>query len=125
MLCRLQEVNKHWSKSPFLSENVGALSPEARDLLDKIFQTDPKQRITIPQIMQHPWCGGRLKHCAPTMGTPRRLRMGAHALLDAFVSAEAVPGQPVRLLVSEMSPHALLDGIVGVGKQNPTQHAAA
>ena len=38
-------------------QHQSALSPEARDLLDKIFQTDPKKRITIPQIMQHPWCG--------------------------------------------------------------------
>lgn len=52
---RLQEVNKQWSESPFLADNIKALSPEARDLLDKIFQTDPKKRITIPQIMQHPW----------------------------------------------------------------------
>ena len=55
LLRRLQEVNKQWSESPFLADNIKALSPEARDLLDKIFRTNPKDRIKIPQIMQHPW----------------------------------------------------------------------
>ena len=53
---RLQEVNKQWSESPFIAKKVGALSPEARDLLDKIFVVDPGKRITVAQILQHPWC---------------------------------------------------------------------
>ena len=62
MLCmrgrlrRLQEVNKQWNESPFIADNVNALSPEARDLLDRIFVLDPTKRITIPEIMKHPWC---------------------------------------------------------------------
>lgn len=31
------------------------LSPECRSLLDRIFDTDVKQRITVDGIMQHPW----------------------------------------------------------------------
>ena len=54
-LHRMQEVNKQWSKSPFIADNVGALSPEVRDLLDKIFVVDPEARITIQDIMKHPW----------------------------------------------------------------------
>ena len=53
---RLQEVNKTWSESPFIADNVGALSPEARDLLNRIFELDPMKRITVPDIMRHPWC---------------------------------------------------------------------
>ena len=53
---RLQEVNKRWSESPFIAKTVGALSPEARDLLDKIFVVDPSKRITVAQILEHPWC---------------------------------------------------------------------
>ena len=61
MLCvcgvphRLQEVNKQWNESPFIADNVNALSPEARDLLDRIFVLDPTKRTTIPEIMKHPW----------------------------------------------------------------------
>ena len=34
---------------------MNLLSPECHDLLDKIFVVDPKRRITIPQIMEHPF----------------------------------------------------------------------
>lgn len=49
-------MNKEWSESPFIAKNVGALSPEARDLLDKIFVVEPSKRITVAQILEHPWC---------------------------------------------------------------------
>jgi serine/threonine protein kinase len=52
---RLQEVNRQWSESPYIADNVGSLSSEARDLLDKIFVVDPTKRITIAEIMKHPW----------------------------------------------------------------------
>lgn len=57
--CRLQEVNKQWSESPFIADNVNALSAEARDLLDRIFVLDPSKRITVPEIMRHPWCAAQ------------------------------------------------------------------
>ena len=38
-----------------LKDHVHLLSPECRDLLDKIFVVDPKQRITIEQILHHPF----------------------------------------------------------------------
>lgn len=31
------------------------VSPECRDLLTKILDTDPTSRITIAQIRKHPW----------------------------------------------------------------------
>ena len=31
------------------------LSPECKDLLDRIFVTDEKQRITVTQIKEHAW----------------------------------------------------------------------
>ena len=54
--CRLQEVNKTWKESPFIHDNRDALSAEVCDLLDLIFVVDPRKRITIPEIMKHPWC---------------------------------------------------------------------
>lgn len=44
------------------------LSPECKDLLNKIFVIDAKKRISIEQIEKHPWCaapsalGGRGMH---------------------------------------------------------------
>nr|QJD55598.1 snf1-related protein kinase [Euplotes vannus] len=41
-------VNAKYSLKPEISE-------EARDLLKKILEVDPKKRLTIPQILDHPW----------------------------------------------------------------------
>ncbi|KAK9809102.1 hypothetical protein WJX72_009377 [[Myrmecia] bisecta] len=51
----LQEVSQSWSESPYIADNVDKLSPECRDLLDKIFTVDAEKRVTVEQIMQHPW----------------------------------------------------------------------
>jgi len=32
------------------------LSPECKDLLNRIFVIDAKKRITIEDIERHPWC---------------------------------------------------------------------
>ncbi len=55
-LCRRREETQiRWCDSPVLKDHVHLLSPECHDLLDKIFVVDPKRRITIPQIMAHPF----------------------------------------------------------------------
>ena len=48
-------MNKQWSESPFIRDNRDALSKDVCDLLDRIFVIDPRKRITIPEIMKHPW----------------------------------------------------------------------
>jgi hypothetical protein len=87
---RLQEVNRGWSESPFVAGNVGALSPEARDLLDRIFVVDPARRITVAQIMRHPWCARR-QRAALIMGIPERSRPGAEHPCGARRSRPARP----------------------------------
>ena len=39
-----------------MSPCMAQLSPECRDLLSRIFHIAEADRITIQQIMQHPWC---------------------------------------------------------------------
>lgn len=51
----MQEVTQNWQKSHFIAHNVGALSPEVKDLLDKILVVDPSKRIDIHGITNHPW----------------------------------------------------------------------
>ena len=51
----MQEVSQNWQKSHFIAHNVGALSPGVKDMLDKILVVDPKERITIQGITEHPW----------------------------------------------------------------------
>ncbi|KAL6779334.1 SNRK2I [Auxenochlorella protothecoides x Auxenochlorella symbiontica] len=51
----LQQVSKRWSEVPHMAEAIKKLSPECKDLLNRIFTIDAKKRITIEQIKQHPW----------------------------------------------------------------------
>ena len=87
---RLQEVNRGWSESPFVAGNVGALSPEARDLLDRIFVVDPARRITVPQIMRHPWCA-RCQQAALSMRAPRAHLCGGARRAHHHTADHAAP----------------------------------
>lgn len=51
----LQQVSKRWSDVPHMAEAVKKLSPEIKDLLNRIFVIDAKSRVTIQQIKRHPW----------------------------------------------------------------------
>lgn len=51
----LQQVSKRWSEVPHMAEAVKKLSPEIKDLLNRIFVIDATKRITIKQIERHPW----------------------------------------------------------------------
>lgn len=51
----LQQVSKRWSEVPHMAKAIAKLSPECKDLLNKIFTIDAKKRITIEQIKEHPW----------------------------------------------------------------------
>ena len=51
----LQQVSKRWSEVPHMAEAVKKLSPEIKDLLNRIFVIDASKRVTIQQIKRHPW----------------------------------------------------------------------
>lgn len=51
----LQQVSKRWSEVPHMAEAIKKLSPECKDLLNRIFVIDAKKRITIEDIERHPW----------------------------------------------------------------------
>ncbi|KAI8101424.1 hypothetical protein M9435_001530 [Picochlorum sp. BPE23] len=51
----LQQVSKRWSEVPHMAEAVKKLSPEIKDLLNRIFVIDAAKRVTIKQIERHPW----------------------------------------------------------------------
>ncbi|KAH8109432.1 Pkinase-domain-containing protein [Phellopilus nigrolimitatus] len=42
------------------------LSPDARDLIRKILQYEPAKRLTIPQILAHPWFAHSTKNASST-----------------------------------------------------------
>lgn len=51
----LQQVSKRWSEVPHMAEAVKKLTPECKDLLNRIFVIDATKRITIEKIERHPW----------------------------------------------------------------------
>ncbi len=51
----LQQVSKRWSEVPHMAEAIKKLTPECKDLLNRIFVIDAAKRITIEKIERHPW----------------------------------------------------------------------
>lgn len=50
-----QQTKGSWSEVPHIKKAVQKLSPEVRDLLDRILVPKEEERITIPEIEAHPW----------------------------------------------------------------------
>lgn len=56
----LQQIRSSWQEHPNNNNAVMRLTPECRDLLDKMFDTNQDSRITIDGIVRHPWFNKRL-----------------------------------------------------------------
>lgn len=52
---RCQLMLKRILKADFEYPKSRQVSPECRDLIDRILVTDPDVRLGIPEIQQHPW----------------------------------------------------------------------
>ena len=73
---RERETSGSWTDGN-LSKDVAALvSPECHDLLDRIFSPNPNQRISMADVLHHPWCQQVL--------SPKY-----HAAMDAMASQQA------------------------------------
>jgi hypothetical protein len=66
------------------------LSPEVRDLLDRILVPKEEERITIPEIEQHPWCTPR-SHAAQTTSSATCPRQAWSQQVKAQVGDEPPP----------------------------------
>eukprot|EP00775_Hariotina_reticulata_P009702 gene9702-9861_t len=51
----IQQIRTSWQEHPHNNNSVQRLSPECRDLLDKMFDVNQDSRITIDGIIRHPW----------------------------------------------------------------------
>mmetsp|Transcript_7770 Transcript_7770/g.19278 ORF Transcript_7770/g.19278 Transcript_7770/m.19278 type:complete len:422 (-) Transcript_7770:514-1779(-) len=51
----LQQIKCSWRENPRVAASAAKLSPNCRDLLDKIFEMDEAKRIDIPGIRAHAW----------------------------------------------------------------------
>lgn len=77
----LQQVSKRWSEVPHMKEAVTKLTPECKDLLNRIFVIDANKRITIEQIERHPWY--KMPLPPHYINTLKKLEMG-QAELDEY-----------------------------------------
>mmetsp|Transcript_11499 Transcript_11499/g.34542 ORF Transcript_11499/g.34542 Transcript_11499/m.34542 type:complete len:421 (+) Transcript_11499:87-1349(+) len=50
-----QQTRGRWSDVPHIKKLCTKLSPEVKDLLDKILVPSETERVTIPEIEAHPW----------------------------------------------------------------------
>ena len=60
-----------------MSTWMAQLSPECRDLLSRIFHIAEADRITIQQIMQHPWYAATAR-CAAGAAAQNQLLLCLH-----------------------------------------------
>lgn len=113
----LQQVRQPWSGIPHIKHAVERLSPEARDLLNRVFVVDDRKRITVPEIKAHPWYVRALspKHAA----AEARVR-AEQAALEARVArarvnerAERLRSEQLERLVNAASTRARTDAAAG------------
>lgn len=51
----IQQTKYKWDDQKHTKRLIQYISPEAKDLLDQIFQPDKSQRAALPKIRAHPW----------------------------------------------------------------------
>ena len=62
-LVRLQQLFPRIVAADY--EQPKRVSEDCRHLLKRMLTPDPAKRVTIPEIMQHPWCASAL--CVPRL----------------------------------------------------------
>lgn len=57
-----RKFEEFWEKQEEANVNIKKISPDCRDLLNKIFEYNPDERITLDEIQTHEWfCGETLE----------------------------------------------------------------
>lgn len=51
----MSELHQLINKANFKFSERVQISNEAKDLIENLLVVDPKQRLTVPQILNHPW----------------------------------------------------------------------
>lgn len=82
----LQQIKTSWREVPNNTGAVSRLSPEIKDLLDKMFEVKQDNRIDVPSIRTHPWV---LKPLTEEYAKAMEELNKAQALIDERVAAGA------------------------------------
>ncbi|KAF5391001.1 hypothetical protein D9757_003970 [Collybiopsis confluens] len=89
-------------------EDPDWLSPEARDLIQNILQKEPSKRLTIPQILEHPWFAVQPSNDSDRMVPELRSR-AASPSLELRVSESVDSALSSEVSTTESSDHSHLD----------------
>lgn len=68
------------------------ISAEAKDLLEQMLTVDPEARITLKQVLAHPWVSHATRWTPPAGELPS----GTHALLASGTLSQSVPRAPAE-----------------------------
>lgn len=85
-LIRLQQMFPRIVAADF--HNPAHISPHCQQLLKRMLTADPNQRITISEVLQHPWVQTDAAPCLQVqpLATPRCMQLH-HALLQSSLTA--------------------------------------
>eukprot|EP00955_Chlamydomonas_euryale_P057977 356939-Chlamydomonas_euryale.AAC.9 len=82
------------------------ISPACRELLHKLLVKDPRRRITIPQVMRHPWFKEGLPDSA--------MRLNKCCLSQACAPEQSMGDVRAVLLAASTSPACVMAGLSGL-----------
>lgn len=118
----LQQIKTSWREVPNNANAVARLSPELKDLLDKMFEVKQDNRIDVPSIKAHPWVHKPLPPLyanalaelqSEQKAIDERVKQGVYAnperdrLLEAMLEKSSAPAMPteevMRLSLSKFS----------------------
>jgi serine/threonine protein kinase len=51
-----------------------AVSPDAKDMIKKLLLVDPRQRLTVGDVLSHPWCRAKAPGRQELLKTMTRMR---------------------------------------------------
>jgi serine/threonine-protein kinase SRK2 len=101
----IQQVRTSWQEAPANAGAVARLSPECRDLLDRMFDVNQETRIGVEEIVAHPWFTRPLPD---KYERALEVLRADQAAIDARLAAAAAQG-PGRSRERDAALHDLLD----------------
>jgi serine/threonine protein kinase len=115
---------KRWFDHPALSGSAAFLTPEARDLLARIFEPDEAARISVKGILEHPWSTAPMPepfHSALEQMKGEQDRIDAEVAAGAHASRDrdAALKQMVYAASMPYDPNVVAVGAAAVGASVP------
>ncbi|KAL4854215.1 Calcium/calmodulin-dependent protein kinase type 1D [Chlorella vulgaris] len=87
-----------------------AVSEDAKDMIRKLLAVDPQQRMTISQVLEHPWCKAKSSGKGELLKTKTRMQYSKAQLLPSVSPPEInQPTKNMSALMEDAKSGAALD----------------